>query len=324
MDKILLVLKGAAMGIAEVIPGVSGGTIAFITGIYERLLNSIKSFDTQFINLVRKGNFIHAFMHVDGSFIFLLLLGMFVGIVTGIFTIGMLLEQYPAPVWAFFFGLIVVSAFYISAQIKDWNWQTIGYLLAGIIVAFTITVLNPGEGSSNLIAVFFSGMVAISALMLPGISGSFILLILGMYTIIRRHAEMALSELNVNSIIVILIFALGCGVGLSGFSRLLSYTFEKYRHQTFAILTGFMIGSLNKIWPWRNVEELLNKETGEIVIGQLNIIAYFNTDGYKILKEVNVLPSSYYMNEPYTVISIVCAIFGFFLVYLLTRQKEIV
>jgi putative membrane protein len=324
MDKLFLLLKGAAMGVAEVIPGVSGGTIAFISGIYETLLDSIKSFDIQFLNYIRKAKITAAYKHVNGPFLSLLLLGMIIGLVSGIFTIGVLLKLYPAPVWAFFFGLIVISAIYVSRQVKSWNWKTTTFLILGIVIAFSITVLNPGEGSANLIVVFLSGILAISALMLPGISGSFILLLIGMYTIIRGNAEMAIRSFDLSSFLVILFFGFGCLVGLASFSRLLSYTFKKYHDQTLAILTGFMIGSLNKIWPWRNVSELLNKETGEILNNKDAILQQFGEESFKILKEVNVLPADYYMNEPYTIICIASAMLGFMLVFLLTRKSKAV
>lgn len=322
MSQLLLIFKGMAMGMAEVIPGVSGGTIAFITGIYERLLNCIKAFDLQLFKYLIKFQFGKAWHHVDGGFLIFLFGGMIAGLVTGIFTIGILLEKYPAPVWAFFFGLIIVSALYIGQQIKHWNLKSILFLLAGAIFAYAITVLNPGEGSEQLWVVFLSGIVAISALMLPGISGSFILLLLGMYTIIRSNAEMALSSFAFDSILIIVVFLLGCLVGMASFSRLLSFTFKKFPDLTLAVLTGFMIGSLNKIWPWRNVVSILDKETSTQISSKELILEFVHNDQYKIIKELNVWPTEYYMDNPLVLYCVVSAVFSFGLVYFMTRQKK--
>lgn len=322
MDKLMLFLKGAAMGVAEVIPGVSGGTIAFITGIYERLLISIKSFDFELFKLIRKGSFGKAVKYVDGYFLATLISGMFAGLVTGIFTIGILLKLYPAPVWAFFFGLIIISAIYVFGQVKVWNIKAWLFMFLGIVIAFSITVLNPGEGSNNLIIVFLSGVVAISALMLPGISGSFILLLLGMYTIIRGEAEELMRTFAWDSLLLIIAFATGCAVGLASFSRILTYTFRKFHDQTLAILTGFMIGSLNKIWPWRNVAAVLDKETGETILDRNFILQQADSENFKILREINVLPGDYYMGEAHIILSLISAILGFLLVFALTRQTN--
>ena len=235
-----LILKGLAMGIAEIIPGVSGGTIAFITGIYEELLDTIKGVNFSLIRVLRKEGLAAFWKAINGNFLLLLIGGMFIGIVVGIFVIGYLLEHYQAPLWAFFFGLIIASAIYIGRQISKWDMTNIGIMVFGLIVAFCITLLSPAEGSTNYILVLLSGMIAICALILPGISGSFILLLLGMYTIIRSEAENALSNFDINSILIIGTFGIGCILGLALFSRFLSYTFKNFKNQTLALLTGFM------------------------------------------------------------------------------------
>jgi putative membrane protein len=266
MKRTSLFLKGMAMGIAEVIPGVSGGTIAFITGIYERLLQSIKVIlNPSILGTLRKEGLKATWSKADGNFIIFLIAGMATGLIGGIFTITHLLETYPTMVWGFFFGLIAASIIYVGRQVKKWNMTTIVALIVGTVVAYMITVLNPGQGSESLLFVFLSGALAICALILPGISGSFILLLLGMYTIIIPTVKDALKTFQMESLIITGVFGLGCLIGLALFSRVLSWTFAKYHDQTMAVLTGFMLGSLNKIWPWRNVVETRINSKGEEV-----------------------------------------------------------
>lgn len=251
---IALALKGMAMGIAEVIPGVSGGTIAFITGIYERLIHAIKNIlGPELVRSFQRDGLAGVWKSVDGAFLLTLVFGMAIGVGVGVFGVSHLLENYPVLLWAFFFGLIVASAIYIGRQVERWRWQEIAVLLAGCILAYVITVAAPAQGSGAPWFVFLAGAIAISALILPGISGSFMLLLMGMYTLIIPSLKNFLESQDMDSLIVILIFGLGCLTGLATFSRVLSWTFRNYRNLTLATLTGFMIGSLNKIWPWRNV-----------------------------------------------------------------------
>lgn len=311
---IQLMLKGMAMGIAEVIPGVSGGTIAFITGIYERLLNSIKAFGPGLITTLRKEGIGRAWQAINGNFLVSLLLGMGAGVVVGVIGVTHLLETYPPAVWAFFFGLIIASAIYVGKQVEQWNWKTITLLIIGAIVAYGITVLTPASGSTNLLFVFFCGMIAISALILPGISGSFILLMLGMYTyIVSETLKEALKTFATDKLITLGVFALGCLAGLATISRLLSWTFKHYRSATLAVLTGFMLGSLNKIWPWRNPIEWLRDASGAII----------KEDGVpkKILLEANVLPNAY-DGEPLTLWVVITMIIGFAIVFLLEKLDQ--
>lgn len=270
MDKLQtnlgLVLRGMAMGIAEVIPGVSGGTIAFITGIYERLINAIKAvLGPELIRSWRSGGFRQTWRTIQGSFLLFLLMGMALGVVVGVLVVTHLLETYPVLLWAFFFGLIVASAIYIGRQVGTWGMvQIFGCLLAAV-AAYWITVATPSQGTGALWFVFVSGMIAISALILPGISGSFILLLLGMYTLIIPAIKDFLETQRTDSLITLGVFGLGCLLGLATFSRLLSWTFKRYHDTTMAVLTGFMIGSLNKIWPWRNVLVYRTDSSGEEV-----------------------------------------------------------
>lgn len=308
------------MGIAEVIPGVSGGTIAFITGIYEELINTIKDVNFSLIGVLRKEGISAFWKAINGNFLLLLGSGMFIGIVTGVFLIGFLLENYQAPLWAFFFGLIISSAIYIGRQISKWKVLNIILLALGFVIAFGITLLSPAEGTTNYLLVMLSGMIAISALILPGISGSFILLLLGMYTIVRSEAENALSTFDMNSILVLGAFMIGCLIGLVLFSRVLSYTFKNYKNQTLAILTGFMLGSLNKIWPWRNPASWLDKETGSIITDVTNMTKeLLLSDEIQLIKEVKVGPSDYLFFEPQVVICVVTFLVGLSIVFVLER-----
>ena len=297
-----LVLKGMAMGIAEVIPGVSGGTIAFITGIYEKLINTIKAFSPALISTFKKDGIKGVWSEINGTFLVFLLAGMAFGVVVGVFGVTHILETHPQLLWAFFFGLIIASSVYIGKQVSKWNLQAILAMVIGIGVAYFITVASPSQGNEALWFVFLSGLIAISALILPGISGSFILLLMGMYTFIIPTVKDALSTFNSESLIILATFGLGCIVGLATFSRVLSWTFKNYRNTTLALLTGFMIGSLNKLWPWRNVLEYRENSKGEQV---------------PFLEE-SVLPSAF-EGEPMVVGAIISMIVGFLLVFVLEK-----
>lgn len=308
-----LVLKGAAMGVAEVIPGVSGGTIAFITGIYERLINSIKSFNGDAVKLLFSLKLRELFKHLDGSFLFLLLVGMVGGIGVGVFGVGYLLEHFPAPLWAFFFGLIIASAIYIGRQINQWKLLQFVAIIIGFVIALGVTYFSPAQGTTNLLWVFLCGVIAISALILPGVSGSFILLMLGMYTVVRGAAEDAMRNLELSSILILLSFILGCGVGLLSFARVMSYAFKHYKNATLALLTGFMLGSLRKIWPWRNIDTVLDKKTGEVT--RFQEMQYESMDDLQVLRELNVLPADF-QGDSQTVLVVLAAIVGFALIFI--------
>ncbi len=322
-NKLSLVFKGMAMGVAEVIPGVSGGTIAFITGIYEQLINSIKAFGPEAYNGFKTNGVKGFWKSIDGNFLSTLLTGMALGVILGIFGISYLLENYPEPLWGFFFGLIAASAVYIAKQIENWNLKLVITLIVGIVIAYSITILSPAEGSTSALYVFISGVLAISALMLPGISGSFILLLLGMYTIIIPSLKNVLKTFDTSSIIVIAIFGSGCIVGLLGFSRILSWLFAKYKDISFALLTGFIIGALNKVWPWRNVSMIMDKETGErLEVLDLSNYSELDMETIKVVQEVNCLPNDYMMGDPMTILTIFCIFAGLISVFLLGRLEK--
>jgi len=311
------ILKGAAMGVAEVIPGVSGGTIAFITGIYERLLDAIKSFSPSLIGTFRKDGVKGLWTAIDGAFLLTLVAGMAVGIVVGVVGVSYLLEEYPPVIWAFFFGLIIASAIYIGRQIGRWGISEIALLIIGAGVAYLITTVAPVEWSRSLPVVFIAGVVAISALILPGISGSFMLLLMGMYYFIvtKTLKEGVLENFDPQAILTMAVFALGCLAGLLTVARVLSWTFKNYRNPTLAVLTGFMIGSLNKIWPWRTPIEAMN-ETGEIITNSTAILA---DPEMKILREVKQLPWEYAAGDALLFPAIAMLVLGFISVFAMER-----
>ena len=303
MKKITLALKGAAMGMAEVIPGVSGGTIAFITGIYERLLESIDHFRPgRVLEHYREGGIAAVWRDVNGAFLVNLLIGMFIGVGVGIFGVSHLVETYPEISWAFFFGLIVASALYIGRQVPHWRWQEVVALIVGIGVAYGITVASPAQGNEALWFVFLCGAIAVSALILPGVSGSFILLLLGMYTYILGTVKSALETRAGEDLLTMAVFMTGLFVGLFTVARLLSWLFDKFHAPTLALLTGFMIGSLNRLWPWQNVLSYRENSAGERV---------------PFLQEP-VLPGNY-DGEPYLIAVLLSALVGFGIVFLLSR-----
>jgi putative membrane protein len=244
-DFVVIGLKGMAMGAADVVPGVSGGTIAFISGIYEELLASISNVNFSLLKTLKSNGIKAAWKQVNGSFLLSLFIGIFVSIVSFAKAIKWMLENEPILLWSFFFGLVLASVIYIAKQIKKWNVLTFTLLIAGAGLAFYITTLNPlvTENSSNVF-LFLAAALAICAMILPGISGAFILVLLGAY-------KPVLAAVNNRDFTTIAVVGAGAIVGLLTFSRILKWLFTKYKNYTLAVLTGFIIGSLNKIWPWK-------------------------------------------------------------------------
>jgi len=315
----MLALKGMAMGMAEVVPGVSGGTIAFITGIYEKLIDSIKSFDGKAIQLLFSGRWKALWDHVNGSFLLTLMIGMLGGVVIGVFGISHLMETRPEMLWAFFFGLIIASAIYVGKQVKKWNVSVIALLVIGALLAFWITQVTPTEASTNPLYVFLCGMIAISALILPGISGSFIMLLMGMYTVIIPMLKSLIKDLDFSVLGTLSIFGIGCIVGLLTFSRVMSWMFKNYSDQTLGLLSGFMIGSLFKIWPWRNPDSWMDNSGKLMNADQVAQLPESMTEHIRIISELNVMPSQYSAGNPQTILVIVSAVVGFAIVFLLDR-----
>ncbi len=246
------------MGSADVVPGVSGGTIAFITGIYGTLLKSIKSFDAEAVRLLLQFRLKAFWRHINGSFLFTLLSGIALSIITLAKVIAYLLEHHPIPLWSFFFGLVIIATYLVSKEITRWSVGVIVMGLLGTAIAYWITEATPAETPTSLWFIFISGAVAICAMILPGISGSFLLLILGKYAYI-------LEAVNERNIEVIAVFGLGCIIGLLSFARVISWLLDHYHDLAVALLAGFMLGSLNKIWPWKEVLSTRINSHGETV-----------------------------------------------------------
>lgn len=235
-----------SMGAADIVPGVSGGSIALITGIYEKLLDSIKSIDKTALSFLFRFEGKAFWKHINGNF----LLTILVGILTSIFTLSKfityLLDNHPIPIWSFFCGLIIISAILILRDIKRWSVSVVISIVIGTLLAYWITGLPPMSSPEAFWFVFIAGAIAICAMILPGISGSFLLLILGQY-------ERILNAVTEKDILTLALFAFGCIVGLLSFSRLISWLLKNYHALTIGLLSGFMIGSINKIWPWKQV-----------------------------------------------------------------------
>jgi len=276
-DYILLFFKGAAMGAADVVPGVSGGTIAFISGIYEELLHSIRSVNFAALQVLRKQG-LAAFWHkINGNF----LLVLFTGILFSIFSLAQIvnygMEQHPLLVWSFFFGLIIASIIWIARIQSHWRWPEWLGLLVGTALAGALFFVPPVMVSDGLLLVFGAGALAICAMILPGISGSFILVLIGMYPVLIE----AITTMNFP---VLVCFGLGCVLGLLSFSRVLSWLLDRYHSATLSVLVGFLVGSLAVVWPWKNSLEVMFTPSGkEIVLAQENLLPWqygelFGTD----------------------------------------------
>lgn len=295
-DFIVIGLKGMAMGAADVVPGVSGGTIAFISGIYEELLSSISNVNLSLLQTLKKEGFKAAWKQLNGNFLLSLFVGVFVSVVTLAKAIKWLLEHQPILLWSFFFGLVLASIIYIAKQITKWNVISLIVLVLGAALAYYITTLNPlvSENSSPLF-MFLAGAIAICAMILPGISGAFILVLLGAYKPI-------LAAVNDRDFKIIALVGAGAIVGLLTFSRILKWLFANYKNYTLAVLTGFIIGSLNKIWPW--------KET---------LTWRVNSHGIKVpFNQQSVSPFSF-DGESQLLLAGILAIIGFSLILLLEK-----
>ena len=270
---IVISLKGMAMGAADVVPGVSGGTIAFISGIYEELLTSISSVNFNTLKILRKEGFKAAWNAVNGNFLIALLTGIFISIVSLAKLISWLLEHKAIMVWSFFFGLVLASILYIGKQITKWTVLTVILFIAGALVAYYITTLQPliSEHSSPLF-IFLAGSIAICAMILPGISGSFILVLLGAY-------KPVLDAIHSKDFELLGMLGAGAIVGLLSFSKVLKWLFGHYKNLTLAVLTGFILGSLNKIWPWKETLTWRINSHGESVPFNEQSVSPFSFNG---------------------------------------------
>ena len=289
----MLMLKGIAMGAADVVPGVSGGTVAFIVGIYEELINSIKSINPTNLKLLFSLRIAEFWKAINANFLLALVSGIAISIFSLAKLITYLLENEPVLVWAFFFGLVLSSTYFVAKTITQWDWKTYLFFVIGTVGAYFITVATHTETPNNLFFIFLCGAIAICAMILPGISGSFILVLLGKYFYI-------MSAVKSLDIVVMLVFICGAFIGITSFSNVLSFLLRRFHNTTIATLAGFMLGSLNKVWPW--------KETVE---------TYVDSHGHiKPLVEENILPNTLLWE------GVGLMLFGFILVYVLEKISQ--
>ena len=292
---ILLLLKGCAMGAADVVPGVSGGTIAFISGIYGELIESIRSFDVEalkYLFTLKIGKF---WKKINGNFLATVVAGIAISIFSLARLMTYLLTNHPILIWSFFFGLIIASSLLVFKEVTRWRAGSVIALVAGMAAAYLITVLSPASTPNTWWFIMLSGAIAICAMILPGISGAFILLLLGKYMFIMD----AVSNLKIG---IILLFVIGAAAGIISFSHFLSWLLRKHPNMTIALLTGFMVGSLNKVWPWKKV-----------------LSTYTDSHGVEHpLMEANVLPGGYEAvtgNDPLVWEAVFMCVVGFLLIW---------
>src|SRR5690625_1775602 len=306
-DYLLIYSKGLFMGAADVVPGVSGGTIAFITGIYEELIETIHKLDFKFFKIWKKEGLLQAWKTYNLTFLLSLLLGIFTSIITFAKLILWLLETHPILVWSFFFGLILASIVYVAKQIKKWRIKDVTGLVIASILSYLITIVEPMGTTDNNFFLFFAGFIAIIAMILPGISGAFILLLIGAYAgvmgIITQLSDgLVLMDFDIlgQALLKLLIFGAGAIVGIKVFSNVLNWMFKHHKNLTLAVLTGFMIGALNKIWPWKEVLEYRIDSSGEKVP----------------FLEKSILPYQYDGN-PQLFLAILFGVLGFLIIFLI-------
>ncbi|WP_074538673.1 DUF368 domain-containing protein [Cellulophaga baltica] len=289
-----ITLKGMAMGAADVVPGVSGGTIAFISGIYEELIDSINNVDISLFKTLKTLGIKSFWKQLNGNFLVALFLGIGISVLSLAKGISWLLLNQPVLLWSFFFGLVVASILFVGKSVEKWNLATIVMLVIGTGMAYYITTLPPAENTDSLPFLFLSGALAICAMILPGISGAFILVLLGSYKVI-------LDAVHEYDLKIVATVGLGAIFGLLSFARLLKWMFKHYKDITLAVLTGFILGSLNKIWPWKKILE--TKVFGDKII---------------TVSEESVSPFSY-EGDHQLMFAIILALVGFSLILLLEK-----
>ncbi|KQC28556.1 DUF368 domain-containing protein [Flagellimonas eckloniae] len=294
LDYVFITLKGMAMGAADVVPGVSGGTIAFISGIYEELITSINTINFSLLSTLRKEGFKSFWSQINGNFLLALFLGIFISVLSLAKFLSWLLENHSILLWSFFFGLVLASIFFVGKEITKWTIGTVVMFLIGAAVAYFITELPPNENVESIPYLFLSGALAVCAMILPGISGAFILVLLGSYKTI-------LDAVHEKDLKIVITVALGAIFGLLSFARLLKWMFTHYKNLTLALLTGFILGSLNKIWPWKKVLE--TKTFGDKTI---------------VIDDANIWPSAF-EGDNQLIFAVILAIIGFSLIFILER-----
>lgn len=281
------------MGIAELVPGVSGGTIAFVAGIYEEFITSINNVNLETFKTLRTKGLKAFWQQLNGNFLIALLLGMLISIASFSKLIKWLLEFHPIAIWSFFFGLVLASILFVAKEIRKWTPLSLFLLLLSAILAYYITTLPPSSNADSLPFLFMSGAIAICAMILPGISGAFILVLLGSY-------KTVIEAVDQRDFKILVTVALGCAVGLLSFARLLKWMFNHHKNSTLAVLTGFIAGSLNKIWPWKEIVSATQIGEKTIIVDQS--ISPFSFDG-----------------DPQLASAIISAIIGFSLIFILEK-----
>ena len=257
-----------AMGAANVIPGVSGGTIALITGIYEELIDSLKSFDLQAIKFLFTFKWKEFVKHTNFYFLLQIFIGLGFAVISLAKLFKFLFDNYPVYIWAYFFGLVLASVYFVGKTVKKWSASAIISFIIGLIIAVIVTVLHPAGENDHPLYLFFNGIIAIISMILPGLSGSFVLILLGNYRLV------AIDAINHLDLKILTPFALGAIIGLVAFSHVLSWLFKKYKNQTIALMTGFILGSLSILWPWKKAVYLM--ENGNYITKHgRKIIAYY-------------------------------------------------
>lgn len=299
----VLMIKGMAMGAANVIPGVSGGTIALITEIFERLINAIKSFDLTAIKLLLKGKLQAFIKHTDLYFLLAILSGVIIAIVSLAKLFDYLFAEYPVYIWAFFFGLVLSSVYFVGRRISKVSPAIIITFLVGTAIAVVISLLNRGQESDNFFYLILCGIAAICSMILPGLSGSFILFIMGNY---RLVAIDAINDRDFSILIPVLIGAVG---GLIAFSHILSWVFKKFRDETISILTGFILGSVSILWPWQK-EVYLTDGTGNMIL----------KDGEMVITHYSRYIPSQFGTEFW--IAIACMLFGILSIWVIEKLAK--
>jgi putative membrane protein len=324
-DYLIVSLKGIAMGAADAVPGVSGGTIALISGIYEELINTISGINMSLFKKLPAEGLKSFWKALNGNFLVALMIGIIVSFVSFMRLAKYLIEYHPVLIWSFFFGLIIASIYFVGKQITKWSLASILALIIGAILAYYITLIPSSANNESPLYLFFAGAIAICAMILPGISGSFILVILGAY----KTLSDAFHDFDIKRIAI---FAFGALIGLLSFSHVLKWLFKNYHNITLALLTGFIFGSLNKIWPWKLTETVMEKASGKVIpfsdvsdLGNLTLYQQkiLDFESYKVVAEKSISAIKYSeLNnniDSHWLLALALMLIGFSTIFILER-----
>ncbi len=305
INYLILILKGIAMGAANVIPGVSGGTMALITGIFERLIDAIKSFNLKAAKLLFSFKLKEFAKQVDLFF----LIAVFGGIAIAIITLAKLFDylfiNYPVYIWAYFFGLVLASVYFVGKTVSKWTSSVIITFIIGTSAAIAISLMNPATENTGTIYLVLCGVVAMCSMILPGLSGSFVLILMGNYQLVMIDA------VNNMDLQILMPVGIGAVVGLIAFSHILSWVFKRYRNQTISLLTGFILGSVSILWPWQKVV-FLKDELGELILKKGEPI---------IMKYERVLPEAFTNEVIFAILIALAGILSIWAIEKLASEK---